>query len=101
MGLIFVDAGNLGTSDGGGWLRSLVLGELSLASLLEIQVVLPLRELESGTHRRHPGQRGECGSGLCIIISRVWEVVLVPWGPYMGWTRLAVVFRSSGPMGRI
>lgn len=57
-----------------------VLDGLSLASLLGIQVVLSLRVLESGTHRRHPGQRNECGSDLCIIISRVWKVDLVPWG---------------------
>lgn len=87
--------------DGGGWIRSPVSDEFSLARLLEIQVVLSLRELESGTHRRHPGQRGECGSGLCIIIATVWKVGLVPWGQYIGWARLAVVFRSPGLMGRI
>ena len=62
-----------------GQVRSSLLDELSLISLLEIQVVLSSRNFYSGTQKRSSGQRGVCGCGLWIIIARVCKINL-----YMG-----------------
>lgn len=72
MGLIFADSKrDVGTTRWWvGLVWSSVLDELSLISLLEIQVVLSSRELDSGTQRRALGQRGGCAHGLWIITSR-------------------------------